>query len=82
METLKKTIKYGPKKGQEVWSSISYGPLVSRLIRERYSMDAEMAILRQRDTKQDEFAEYFTYCEACKAKAKVLIAEREQALGK
>ena len=47
-----------------------YPNLVSRLIRERYSIDDEMAILRQRDTKPDEYKAYNTFCEECKARAK------------
>lgn len=47
-----------------------YPNLVSKLIRERYSVDDEMAILRQRDTKPEEWKEYNSYCEDCKAKAK------------
>ena len=40
--------------------------IVSR-IREVYSVDDELAILRQRDTKPDEFAEYNRVVEAIKA---------------
>lgn len=47
-----------------------YPNLVSRLIRERYSVDDEMAILRQRDTKPDEYEAYNAFCEECKAKAR------------
>lgn len=47
-----------------------YPNLVSRLIRERYSIDDEMAILRQRDTKPDEYEAYNAFCEDCKAKAR------------
>ena len=47
-----------------------YPNLVSRFIRERYSIDDEMAILRQRDTKPDEYEAYNAFCEECKAKAK------------
>ena len=47
-----------------------YPNLVSRLIRERYSVDDEMAILRQRDTKPDEYEAYNAFCEDCKAKAR------------
>lgn len=47
-----------------------YPNLVSRLIRERYSIDDEMAILRQRDTKPEEYSDYNSFCEECKAKAK------------
>ncbi len=47
-----------------------YGTRVSELIRERYSLDAELAILRQRDEKPDEYQAYFAFCEECKAKAR------------
>ena len=47
-----------------------YANLVSKLIREKYSVDDEMAILRQRDTKPEEYADYNAFCEECKAKAK------------
>ena len=47
-----------------------YGARVSELIRERYSLDAELAILRQRDEKPDEYQTYFAFCEECKARAK------------
>lgn len=48
----------------------TYEERVEQLIRERYSISDELAILRQRDTKQDEFDEYFAFCEECKSKAK------------
>lgn len=48
----------------------TYEQKVVQLIREKYSMDDEFAILRQRDSKPEEFAEYNAYCEECKAKAK------------
>lgn len=51
-------------------SSLSYEERVVELIRQRYSLDEELAILRQRDSKADEFEEYNTYCEQCKAQAK------------
>ena len=56
---------------------MSYSATVSSLIRKRYSVNDELAILRQRDSKPDEFAEYNTYCEQCKAKAKSLIQEQD-----
>ena len=43
---------------------------VDELIRRKYSVSAELAILRQRDTKPVEFAEYNAYAEACKRIAK------------
>ena len=47
-----------------------YGARVSELIREKYSLDAELAILRQRDEKPDEYQAYFAFCEECKSRAK------------
>ena len=48
----------------------SYEERVVELIRERYSIDDEIAILRQKDTKQDEYQAWYDYCESCKAQAK------------
>ena len=47
------------------------------LIREKYSIDEELAIQRQRDTKPEEFAAYFKSIEDIKAKAKEFINERD-----
>lgn len=47
-----------------------YEERVEQLIRERYSVSDELAILRQRDTKPSEFEEYFAFSEECKAIAK------------
>lgn len=44
----------------------TYEQKVSFLIRQKYSINEELSILRQRDTKPDEFAEYNDYCELCK----------------
>ena len=54
----------------EIKTTIDYPQLVENKIRTRYSVSAELAILRQRDTKPEEFAEYNAFCELCKAKAK------------
>ena len=48
---------------------ISYDQLVSDLIRAKYTIDQELAINRQRDTKPEEFQAYFDFCEQCKIKA-------------
>lgn len=59
----------------------AYKARVVALIRVRYDADAELAILRQRDTKPEEFAAYNAFAESCKADAKILLvrekAERE-----
>lgn len=46
-----------------------YGDRVTQLVREQYSVSDEFALLRQRDTKQEEFARYNEYVEACKVTA-------------
>lgn len=53
-----------------------YEAEVERLIRARYSVSQELAILRQRDTKPDEFAEYDAFAEECKAKAKHILSTK------
>lgn len=47
-----------------------YGTEVEKLLRKKYSLSEELAILRQRDTKPEEFAEYYAYVEECKIKIK------------
>lgn len=49
---------------------LEYKATIDKLIRQRYSVSDEIAILRQRDSKPDEYAEYNAYCEECKAQAK------------
>ena len=46
---------------------IPYKERIINRIREVYSIDDELAILRQRDTKPDEFREYNRVVEAIKA---------------
>lgn len=55
---------------EEFKDTRSYSEKVVSLIREKYSLDEELALERQRDSKPQEFSEYFEYCEACKQKAK------------
>ena len=57
------------------YSEAQYEERVTSLIRARYSVSAELAVLRQRDTKPEEFAEYNAFAEECKAQAKVLLEE-------
>lgn len=49
---------------------LTYKQQVVALIRERYDRDDESALTRQRDTKPEEFEEYFAYCEECKKQVK------------
>ena len=53
----------------ESWDQL-YETEIIRRIRQRYSVNQELAILRQRDTKVEEFAAYNAYVEACKAEVK------------
>ena len=61
------------KKNRDVdtasWDRL-YESLVIRKIRKRYSVNQELAILRQRDTKPTEFAAYHEYVEQCKTDVK------------
>lgn len=47
-----------------------YADLVNQKIRLRYATSDELALIRQRDEKPDEFAEYNAYVEECKAEAR------------
>lgn len=47
-----------------------YENAVNAKIRERYTLSQELSILRQRDSKPEEYNAYNAYCEACKAEAK------------
>lgn len=52
------------------WHSVDYGEAVNAKIRERYSESQEFSILRQKDDKPEEYAEYYAFCEECKATVK------------
>lgn len=53
--------------------NVTYKDYVEYLIRKRYKEGDEFAILRQKDRKPDEYAEYDAYCEQCKAQAKSIF---------
>ena len=55
----------------------TYGQLVTELIRRRYTLSDELSILRKRDEKPEEFAEYNAYAEECKALAKLEMLDVE-----
>lgn len=60
---------YNERKAREL--NEKYESRVVVLIREKYSLDQELAILRQRDTKPMEFSDYNSYVEMCKTQAKL-----------
>lgn len=53
-------------------SQPTYQERVVSRIREVYSVDDELAILRQRDTKPEEFAEYNAFVEMVKAEERMV----------
>lgn len=53
----------------ESWEQL-YESEIIRRVRMRYTVNQELAILRQRDTKQKEFDEYNAFVEQCKADVK------------
>lgn len=55
--------------------TLSYDEAVDAEIRKRYSVSQEFAILRQKDEKPEEYAEYYAYCEECKAIVKKSMEE-------
>ena len=60
--------KYNARKQKQ--DNDEYENKVVALIRQKYNVNQELAILRQRDTKPEEFAEYNEYVEQCKEQVK------------
>ena len=58
-------------------AQIDYGETVNGLIRRKYTLSEELAILRQRDTKAEEFEAYNAYAESCKEEARLLIEKQQ-----
>ena len=52
--------------------TIPYKDRIISRIREVYSVDDELAILRQRDTKPEEFAQYNAFVEQIKAEERAV----------
>lgn len=52
-----------------------YVSLIVALIRQKYSVNDELAILRQRDSKVEDFNAYNTFAEECKVIAKQFFNE-------
>ena len=60
------------KSRKETEAKIEYETKIVSLIRKKYNINQELAILRQRDTKPQEFAKYNEYVEQCKEQVKNL----------
>lgn len=57
-------------KSEKSWQSV-YEKEIEKRIRKRYSVNQELAILRQKDTKMQEFLEYNNFVESCKTSVKI-----------
>lgn len=51
----------------------TYENVVELLLRERYSINDELALSRQRDEKAEEWQTFYNYCEDCKSIAKTIL---------
>lgn len=60
--------KYNVRKQKQ--DNDEYENKVVALIRQKYNVNQELAILRQRDTKPLEYQEYYDYVEQCKKQVK------------
>ena len=60
--------KYNARKQKQ--DNDEYENKVVTLIRKKYNVNQELAILRQRDTKPLEYQEYYDYVEQCKKQVK------------
>lgn len=63
------------------YSSKPYEEIVEDMVKTKYSLAQEIAILRQQYTKIDEYNEYYQFVEKCKALAKEFINERNTKFG-
>lgn len=60
--------KYNARKQKQ--DNDEYENKVVALIRQKYNVNQELAILRQRDAKPQEYQEYYNYVEQCKKQVK------------
>ena len=60
---------YTPPAPEPPTKEEQYRARVVELIRADYTIDDELACLRQKETKSKEYDEYYAYCEACKKQA-------------
>ena len=64
------------------YSPKSYNEIVEDMVKTKYSLAQEIAILRQKDTKVSEYNEYYLFVEKCKTQAKLFIQERDLTFNK
>ena len=58
-------------------TGLDYKEKVVEKVRRKYTVDDELAILRQRDTKPEEYQAYYDYVEAVKAEVKANNQNKE-----
>lgn len=58
---------------EPAYSENDYKCKVRELIARRYSIEDELALQRQKETKPEQYAEYDAYCESCKAEARAML---------
>ena len=51
----------------------AYEGLIESLVRKKYTLGQELAVLRKRDVEPDEFRAYYEYVEKCKIDVKVML---------
>lgn len=66
IEALKVASEEHEMRERESFLALPYAERVEYLIRKRYTISDELAILRQREDKPEEFAEYNEFAEECK----------------
>lgn len=67
---------------KQYWQTVDYGEAINSEIRKKYTVSEEFAILRQKEEKPEEYAEYYAYCESCKTFVKEQKQKYEIAGGK
>lgn len=55
------------------YEGLSYPELVVMFIREKYTIDDEIALHRQREIKPEEYKAYYDFCEECKIRAREIV---------
>lgn len=60
---------------RQYWLTADYDEAVQKEIHEKYTIDQELAMHRNKDRKPEEYKQYDEYCEACKAYVKQKMAE-------
>lgn len=74
MKIFGKLAQKNKEKNPEVYEAYR-SKLIEDMVELKYSPKQEIAIIRQKDTKPDEYQAYFNYVEECKAYVKKALGE-------